>query len=269
LLLQSPQERNSLPLLPRALKPPWMKVVLFFELCWKILSGVPPKPPVLLNAEPPLMVRLPPSDRLEAASSQMSSHTTFSIRQAPLLQWMPSAPPEAAMRTFLIVALFSVNTGGWPSPSPGQLVPTVMPPQSTVVLVKVAPALQATLPLLDELLLEDEELELEELLLDEELLDEDELLLELELEDELEEPPQAAATTGLRAGYATSMESIFARPALLVASSRMLLIPAFRSANIAVELVHVVQAPVAGKATAVTSAPLTSSRAGRSPEALA
>jgi hypothetical protein len=69
----------------------------------------------------------------------------------------------------LIVALFSVNTGGWPSPSPGQLVPTVMPPQSTVVLVKIAPATQAPLPLVDELLLEDELDELEELLLDDEL----------------------------------------------------------------------------------------------------
>src|SRR5688572_30470298 len=72
--------------------------------------------------------------------------------------------------------------------------------------------------------------------LDEEL---EELLLEdeLELEDEeLEEPPQAAATTGLRAGNATSMESIFVSPALLVASSRMLLIPVFRLVNMAVEL---------------------------------
>jgi hypothetical protein len=81
------------------------------------------------------------------------------------------------MRTFLIVALFNVNTGGWPSPSPGQLVPTVLPPQSTVVLVKTAPATQAALPLVDELLLEEE--------LDEELLDEDELL-ELLLDEELE-----------------------------------------------------------------------------------
>jgi hypothetical protein len=65
------------------------------------------------------------------------------------------------------------------------------------------------------------------------------------------------------------MESIFASPALLVASSRMLLIPAFRFVNMAVELSHVVQAPVAGKATAVTSTPLTSNRAGRSPDRLA
>jgi hypothetical protein len=96
------------------------------------------------------------------------------------------------MRTFLIVALFSVNTGGWPSPSPGQLVPTVLPPQSTVVLVKVAPAVQAVLPLevVVELLLEEE-------LLEEELLEELELELLLELledelellEDELLEPP--------------------------------------------------------------------------------
>jgi hypothetical protein len=104
--------------------------------------------------------------------------------QLPLLQCIPSAPPEAEIRTFLIVALFSVNTGGWPSPSPGQLVPTVMPPQSTVVLVKVAPAVQALPPLVDvelELLLV-EELELEEELLDdEELLLEDEVLLEEEV----------------------------------------------------------------------------------------
>jgi hypothetical protein len=194
LAVQSPQERHSLPLLPLAVKPPLMKVVLFFELCWKILSGVPPKPSVLLNAEPPVMVRLPPSDRLDAASSQISSHTTFWMVQLPLRQWIPSAPPEAAMRTFLIVALFSVNTGGWPSPSPGQLVPTVMPPQSTVVLVKVAPAVQEPPdePVV-ELLLDDELELLEEELLDEEL-ELEELLLELELEDEvLEDPPQAAA----------------------------------------------------------------------------
>jgi hypothetical protein len=167
------------------------------------------------------------------------------------------------MRTFLIVALFSVKTGGWPSPSPGQLLPTVMPPQSTVVLVKVAPATQEPLLPLDELLLE------LELLLDEELLDEDELL-ELELEDEeLEDPPQAAVVTGLRAGKPTVIESIFASPALLVASSRMLLIPALGIVYSAEALVHVVQAPVAGKATVVTSTPLISSRAGRSPEALA
>lgn len=117
---------------------------------------------------------------------------------------------------------------------------------------------------LDELLLDDEELELDE------LFDEDELLLELELDDEeLEEPPHATGVTGLRAGYATRMESIFASPALLVASSRMLLIPAFRLVNMAVESAHVVQAPVAGKLTAVTSTPLTSRRAGRSPEILA
>jgi hypothetical protein len=95
------------------------------------------------------------------------------------------------MRTLRIVALFSVNTGGWPSPSPGQLVPTVTPPQSTVVLVKVAPAVQEPPdePVVELLL--DDELEL----LEEELLDEefelDELLLELELE--VEDPPQAAA----------------------------------------------------------------------------
>jgi hypothetical protein len=130
------------------------------------------------------------------------------------------------MRTFLIVALLSVNTGGWPSPSPGQVVPTVLPPQSTVVLVNVAPATQAVLPPVDELLLEDEELELDELLLEldeEPEVDDDELEeLLLELDDEEELPPQAAAVTGVRAGNATVMESIFASPALLVASSRML-----------------------------------------------
>src|ERR1051326_5676735 len=99
---------------------------------------------------------------------------------------MPSAPPEAAMCTFLIVALFSVNTGGWPSLSPGQLMPTVMPPQSTVVLVKVAPATQALLPLDEDELLELLEEELEELELEDELLE----LLE-------DEPPQAAACGAL------------------------------------------------------------------------
>lgn len=61
--------------------------------------------------------------------------------------------------------------------------------------MKTAPATQALLPLLEELLLELEEDELDELLLDEELLD----------EEELEEPPQAAATTGLSAGKLTIM----------------------------------------------------------------
>jgi hypothetical protein len=81
------------------------------------------------------------------------------------------------MRTFLIVALFSVNIGGWPSASPGQLAPTVAPPQSTVVLVKMAPATQAPLPL-DEPVVE---LLLDELL-DDVLL---ELLDELELAEEV------------------------------------------------------------------------------------
>lgn len=148
--------------------------------------------------------------------------------------------------------------------------PTVIPPQSTVVLVKVAPATQALLPL--------DEVELEELLLDEELdeellEDEDELLLELELEDdELEEllPPQAAACVEVPEGMLTVMLSIFTSPALLVASSRMLLMPAFRSADTVEEKAQVVNEPVAGiSIPVITSTPLISNRAGRLPEALA
>jgi hypothetical protein len=137
--------------------------------------------------------------------------------------------------------------------------PTVLPPQSTVVLVKVAPATHALLPLVDEL-----ELELEdELLLDEELDDE---LLEL-LEDE---PPQAAACVAVPEGMVTVRLSIFTRPALLVASSRMLLMPAFRSANTVVEKAQVVNEPVAGiSIPVITSTPLISNRAGRLPEAFA
>jgi hypothetical protein len=68
-----------------------------------------------------------------------------------------------------------------------------MPPQSTVVLVKIAPAVQAPLPpLVDELLLEEDELEellLEELELEDELFDDELLEDELELlDDELLEP---------------------------------------------------------------------------------
>jgi hypothetical protein len=68
----------------------------------------------------------------------------------------------------------------------------------------------------------------------------------------------------------TVKESIFTRPALLVASSRMLLIPEFRSANTVEELAQVVNEPVAGRSMPVTaSTPLISNRAGRLPEALA
>ena len=77
------------------------------------------------------------------------------------------------MRTFLIVALFKVNTGGCPSPSPGQVKPMVLPPQSTVVLVKIAPGTQALLPP-----------ELVPLELEDELLDDEELLVE-----DVDEPP--------------------------------------------------------------------------------
>jgi hypothetical protein len=164
------------------------------------------------------------------------------------------------MCTFIRVALFSVNTGGWPSLSPGQLMPTVLPPQSTVVLVKVAPATHALLPLV-------EELELEELLLDEE----DELLLELELEDEeLEELPlQAAASAKLPEEF-TARESIFTRPALLVASNRMLWMPPFSVLDTTAELAQVVKEPVAGiSMLATASTPSTIKRAGRLPDAFA
>jgi hypothetical protein len=129
-----------------------------------------------------------------------------------------------------------------------------------------------------ELLLDDEleELDEDELLELEELLEEElELLLELDellLEDELEElelPPQAAASVKVPELFIVR-ESIFTRPLLPVASSRMLLMPAFRSANTAVELAQVVNAPVAGKSMLATaSTPLISNRAGRLPEALA
>jgi hypothetical protein len=109
--------------------------------------------------------------------------------------------------------------------------------------------------------------ELEELLLEDELLELEELLLE---DEELEElPPQAAASVKVPE-LCTVKESIFTRPALLVASSRILLIPAFRSANTAVELAQVVNAPVAGiSMPARTSTPLISNRAGRLPEVFA
>ena len=128
-----------------------MTVVLFFELCWKVLSCA-------ALAEPPEMVSVPPSDLLVAASSQTSSHTTFSRRQLPLMQWMPSAA-LALMRTFLSVALLSVKIGCCDSLPPAQEVPTVMPPQSIVVLLIALPGEQdpvaTTLEVLDALDFED------------------------------------------------------------------------------------------------------------------
>ena len=116
-------------------------------------------------------------------------------------------------------------------------------------------------PLLDdEELLEDEELEL--------LLDE--LLLELLEDEELEElPPQVAASMKLPE-ECTIMESIFGRPALVVASSRMLFTPAaLKGASVGAGLAQVVQAPVAGKSMVATSTPFMINLPGRLPEALA
>jgi hypothetical protein len=125
---------------------------------------------------------------------------------------------------------------------------------------------RSPLPLLEEEL--DEEL-LED---DEELLDDElELLLdELLLEDEeLEElPPQAAVSMKLPEEFTTRV-SIFARPELVVASNRMLFTPTLKLADMGVELVQVVQEPVAAKSTVITSTPLMINLPGRLPEAFA
>jgi hypothetical protein len=113
-----------------------------------------------------------------------------------------------------------------------------------------------------ELLLDDEELELEEL-----LLEDDELLEELDDELELEEllPPQLAAWGELPV---TVSESMFANPPLVVATSRMLFVPAFRK-TFALTTVQVVQEPVDGKSSVVTFTPLICTLPGRLLEPLA
>ena len=86
-----------------------------------------------------------------------------------------------------------------------------------------------------------------ELLLEElELLDELELLLELELEEDDElEPLQLPAAAP---GPVTTMVSIFARPAALVACRVSMLLPATKFTVAVDELVQVVQAPVPANA---------------------
>jgi hypothetical protein len=123
----------------------------------------------------------------------------------------------------------------------------------------------------EELLLEEE--------LDEELLDDDEELLDEELEldellledEELDEllPPHAATSIKLPE-ECTVKASIFGRPALVVASSRMLFTPALKPESTgSATAFQVVQAPVAGKSIVAISTPLMSNLPGRLPEALA
>src|SRR3546814_15319271 len=101
---------------------------------------------------------------------------------------------------------------------------------------------------------EDERLELELL---------DELLLDEELEERL--PPQLAAWGELPV---TVSESMLARPPLVVATTLMLFVPAFRK-TLALTTVQVVQEPVDGKSTVVTVEPLTCTLPGRLLEPLA
>lgn len=142
--------------------------------------------------------------------------------------------------------------------------------------VCVDPEVQALPPLLEEELLDDEledELEL--------LLELDELLLELELEellelDELEEleleelepdPPSQFPAAG--PSPLIRRLSMLARPALLVASRRTRLLPAW-SVTVAVdELAQVAQAPVPSKARLARLLPFTSRLAARALEPLA
>lgn len=123
------------------------------------------------------------------------------------------------------------------------------------------------LPELEELELLDEEL-LDEELLEEEVLDELELLLEellLELEDELLEleleleelPPTGPLQSPALALPLTLMLSIFARPALLVASRRIRLLPATRFTLTEPEPFQLVHEPVVSKGKLAAVEPLT------------
>ena len=121
-------------------------------------------------------------------------------------------------------------------------------------------------PELDELELREEELldELELLLLEELLLElEDALLLELEdelleLELELEElPPTGPLQSPALALPLTLILSIFARPALLVASRRSRLLPATRLTLTEPEPFQLVHEPVVSKGRLAAVEPLT------------
>lgn len=131
------------------------------------------------------------------------------------------------------------------------------------------------------------ELEELELLLEEELLDEllelaaDELLLELEVvveeleldELELEEleepPPMGPLQLPALVLPETLMLSMFARPALLVASRRMRLLPATRLTFTEPDPLQVVHAPVPSKAKVATALLLTKTLPERAVEPFA